>query len=362
VAQATHSTNADYVISPGSNYMQTAYVSNLNAVSLVAGGTNFLSTLISSNVMWVGSGVRPYGLGSSYQFAINNPSTSDEYQGIRFGAASGSALHELRFAWGGGFSLYHIGAGGSVDGQIYSTPSSMTFSTGSGNVSPFTALTLTPTNVTIATNLFLSGNLTASGSVTATNGVIIGATGTNVISDQGSAVSGWTATNGVFTTTAGTRTFTHNTTSTSVTNTSTLTGTVWGNGAQTEYYNGSATVTIGKTNGTLTTTGVVTASGYDCATNLWTIGNFPLGTNLYYTVGANTVGISGIGNGPTTTERFGQLTIKATGDITFTNLVSIATSDFLRTRTITNGNFAVIAIDVYPGIVTNMAIAQFRTQ
>jgi hypothetical protein len=223
-------------------------------------------------------------------------------------------------------------------------------------------------NVGIGTTTPTNGTLEVNGTVAAT-GVKIGATLTNVISDAGSAISGVGITNGNVTI-PGTLTAT-NVALTSVTNWGTVGRTNFTYTDSTGWWNTNNSAAAQGVNikkgavtadGTITASGVITAPCYDVSTNLWTIGTFPLGTNLYYTVGASTVGISGVGNLPTSTERCGQLTIKATGDITFTNLSGIATSDFVNTRTITNGNFAVVALDVYPGIVTNMAIAQFKAQ
>jgi len=99
----------------------------------------------------------------------------------------------------------------------------------------------------------------------------------------------------------------------------------------------------------------------DSVTNQWTInGMIGLGTNYSFTVGATTGGITGVANLPTSTERFCQITIVATGDITFTNNIQIRTSDFAASRVITNGNTAVIAVTVIPGICTNLAIVQFK--
>ena len=107
--------------------------------------------------------------------------------------------------------------------------------------------------------------------------------------------------------------------------------------------------------------GLVTASGYDTSTNGWAANAaIGLGTNAYCTSGAATIGISGVLNGPTTTERLGQITVVATGALVFTNPISFYTSDFATSRTITNGNLAVVCVDVYPGVATNMTIAQFH--
>lgn len=107
--------------------------------------------------------------------------------------------------------------------------------------------------------------------------------------------------------------------------------------------------------------GTTTLQGVDTTTNLWAINtSMGLGTNAYYTGGAQTLGVTGIANHPTNTERFGQLVIKATGDIIFTNHVNFQASDYVDARTITNGNTAVIAVHVLPNCCTNLAIVQFR--
>ena len=113
--------------------------------------------------------------------------------------------------------------------------------------------------------------------------------------------------------------------------------------------------------GTNTFTLPITAQGYDCPTNTWAKNTaFGLGTNCHFTSGATTCGITGVVNKSTKTERYGELTIVATGDIIFTNVAGIRCSDFLATRTITNGNSAVISVQLIPGQCTNMAIVQFR--
>ncbi len=114
-------------------------------------------------------------------------------------------------------------------------------------------------------------------------------------------------------------------------------------------------------NGILTTP---TIFGYvDVQTNVWVTNTaIPLGfTNLVLRTGANTGGgITGVGNLPTSTERATQLTIISSGAFVFTNPVSIHSSDYLTTRTITNGNTAIVQINVIPGTSTNMALVQFR--
>ncbi len=115
--------------------------------------------------------------------------------------------------------------------------------------------------------------------------------------------------------------------------------------------------------GTLTAT-TPTIYGYlDAQTNSFTTNTaFPLGfTNLLLVTGANTgAGITGVVNAGTSTERWGQITIVASGTFVWTNPAAIHASDFVTTRTITNGNTALISIDVFPGQCTNMAIVQFK--
>ena len=99
----------------------------------------------------------------------------------------------------------------------------------------------------------------------------------------------------------------------------------------------------------------------DSPTNQWTInGTVSLGTVYSFTSGAATGGITGVVNIGTTTERYAELTIVASGDIVFTNAVPIQCNDMADSRTITNGNTAVISVAVIPGICTNMAIVQFK--
>lgn len=60
---------------------------------------------------------------------------------------------------------------------------------------------------------------------------------------------------------AGTRTFTHDSTHTVITNTATLTSSEWNAGRQLEWYNGAVTMEANKTNG------VLTAGSYETTTN-----------------------------------------------------------------------------------------------
>ncbi len=113
--------------------------------------------------------------------------------------------------------------------------------------------------------------------------------------------------------------------------------------------------------------GVITSPtlyGYiDVQTNVWVTNTaIPLGfTNLVLRTAGNAGGgITGVGNLPASTERATQLTIISSGTFVFTNVASIHASDYLTTRTITNGNTAIVQINVIPGTSTNMAIVQFR--
>ncbi len=106
----------------------------------------------------------------------------------------------------------------------------------------------------------------------------------------------------------------------------------------------------------------VTNMAYDAPTNTFTINSaFPVGqTNQVLSAGSVTGGVTGIANGPTSGDRWGTLEIVSTGTLVFTNPVSIHASDYLTTRTITNGNTAIISFQVTTGRWTNMAIVQFK--
>lgn len=121
---------------------------------------------------------------------------------------------------------------------------------------------------------------------------------------------------------------------------------------------------IEKSSGTgtnITLYSITTLQTTDNPTNSWSFNtDFNLGTNFFATSGATTGGITGLGNKSTSTERYGQLVIVATGDIVFTNPVSFHASDFLSSRTITNGNTATIAVDFIPGQCTNLFIVQCK--
>lgn len=113
--------------------------------------------------------------------------------------------------------------------------------------------------------------------------------------------------------------------------------------------------------GTNTFLAPVTASGYSVATNSWALNTpIPFGTNgLLLVSGAVTGGITGVANFPTASEGCVQLTVVATGNVVFTNPVSIHASDGLTSRTIASGVRTVFAVDVIPGVRTNMALSNF---
>lgn len=102
---------------------------------------------------------------------------------------------------------------------------------------------------------------------------------------------------------------------------------------------------------------------FDSPTNLFNGGTtFFLGTNSYY-VTSSGVGFLALGNVPAVgTERWGQLTVVATGDSSwsFAAVGGCKTSYYTNAFVITNGNTGVITIDCQSGVFTNVAIVQFR--
>jgi hypothetical protein len=100
---------------------------------------------------------------------------------------------------------------------------------------------------------------------------------------------------------------------------------------------------------------------FDSLTNTFSGTTFWLGTNQVITSATN-IYLTTLGNPPVAgIERFGQLTIRATADITVTNATAgWRSSDMVSTRTLTNGNTMVIAGDVILGVVSNLAIVQFH--
>ena len=102
-------------------------------------------------------------------------------------------------------------------------------------------------------------------------------------------------------------------------------------------------------------------SAFDSVTNAFGGAVFQLGAS-YTTNCSSTAAITftGVANIPASTERWGQLTIMARGgNVAVATPASWFVSDGLASRTCTNGNNMVIALDVQPGIFTNAAIVQF---
>jgi hypothetical protein len=123
-----------------------------------------------------------------------------------------------------------------------------------------TAITAKGTNGTVTINT------TGNGDVTATSFIGVASQATHATNADNatlatSATAANFATNLTYATslgvTAGTRTFTHDGTHTLITNTATLTSSEWTAGSQFEWYNGAKTITIGKTNGSITLSNMV---------------------------------------------------------------------------------------------------------
>jgi hypothetical protein len=104
--------------------------------------------------------------------------------------------------------------------------------------------------------------------------------------------------------------------------------------------------------------GLTKLNQWDSVTNTFSGTSFLLGTNSFISSGSN-IGFTGVANVPASLLRYGQLTIKATGNITVTNPATWKTSDMAVSRVCTNGNFLTMAVEVMPGIYTNAAICQF---
>jgi hypothetical protein len=123
----------------------------------------------------------------------------------------------------------------------------------------------------------------------------------------------------------------------------------------------SLTVTGTTTLADLNVTGRATVQNLAQPTNTWAINTaIGMGTNAYYTGGAQTLGVTGVADNPTNAIYFGELEIAPTGDIIFTNPVSFKASDYAITRTFTNGNSVLVAVRVKPGVSTNLSFVQFR--
>lgn len=98
---------------------------------------------------------------------------------------------------------------------------------------------LIATNMTARTNASGGNALTTYGDITLNGNLVAG--GTNTL-------------------TVGTRTLLHDSGHTLITNTATLTSSEWTGGSQKEWYNGGTTMTIDKTNGSITAKGSITAT------------------------------------------------------------------------------------------------------
>ena len=107
------------------------------------------------------------------------------------------------------------------------------------------------------------------------------------------------------------------------------------------------------------TPGASTGGGFETATNIWSGTTFWLGTNFWISSATN-IYLTDVGNTSTTVERWGELTIKATANISITNIGSIYSSDQVTSRLIPSNSVAVLAVKVVPGIGTNMAVVQFK--
>jgi hypothetical protein len=123
--------------------------------------------------------------------------------------------------------------------------------------------------------------------------------------------------------------------------------------------NRSGTLTIGKliANGQMESYGAVSIN-----TNTWvTNTTISMINGATAVLSANTAcGIPGIVTQLPSMETYASLTIKAVGDVTFTNTPGIKFSDMATSRVITNGNFCRIDFVLTPGLVTNAFISQTR--
>jgi len=111
-------------------------------------------------------------------------------------------------------------------------------------------------------------------------------------------------------------------------------------------------------------TGTLTYQAATTVTNTWTA-NTALslssgGTNyIYVASGTITVGITGIGNIPSSSGSYGILELSANGNtLTFTNVASARSSDYLTSRVITNT--ATVMVSYTPGQWTNITIVQYK--
>lgn len=112
-------------------------------------------------------------------------------------------------------------------------------------------------------------------------------------------------------------------------------------------------------NNNITVKGVAQIQTIDSLTNSWTANtDWPLGTNVVFTSTGATLGVTGVANRSTSTVRYGEMTLVASGgDVVFTNAVGIRFSDGLTSRTVTNGTSAEIRVKYIPGVKTNATIS-----
>jgi hypothetical protein len=110
--------------------------------------------------------------------------------------------------------------------------------------------------------------------------------------------------------------------------------------------------TVVLTNGVQSPTNTVAASG--------TVYTLDMGKEYDITSGAGTVGVATFTSVPASTYSYTTLRVEATGTVTFTNDNSIHSSDFAITRTLTNGNWAVVSFEIIPRRATNMFFVQTK--
>ncbi len=113
--------------------------------------------------------------------------------------------------------------------------------------------------------------------------------------------------------------------------------------------NATVSGSVTSTNGYLSVTNTVAANG-----------TLAMGKDYYITSGAATLGIGTFSNIDPDRASVVTLRIRATGTITFTNDNSIAASDFVISRPLTNGNLATVSIEIWPRIYTNMFYVQSK--
>lgn len=137
---------------------------------------------------------------------------------------------------------------------------------------------------------------------------------------------------GDFNSTTGTRTFTHNSTHTVITNTATLTGNEWTSGQEKYWFNGATTITVDKTNGTISAKGLINGAYGSLAmgTGAVTIASGTLMTNVWsYSSTSGSIGV----------ETNTTLVVTNAGNyfISFGSLIAGANTDVLNLKLVTNG-------------------------